>query len=189
MQSKKIAVTGGIGSGKSTVCKIIKEAGYTVLSCDKIYSELLKENAFIEKLKNAFPQAIVGGQLNRRALAKAVFADGEMLKKLDSIAFPAIMERAHKMLENLEIGFVEVPLLFEGGFEKDFDEVWVLTRNKENILAAVTERSNLTREEVVARINSQFDYDGADLSNCKVIENDGILSDLREKINKALKDI
>lgn len=189
MQNKKIAVTGGIGSGKSAVCKIIAERGYKVFSCDKIYGELLSEPAFVQKLKNAFPEAIVGGQIDKRALAAAVFADREKLKKLDGLTFPEIMGRAHKLLEGQKIGFLEVPLLFEGGFERDFDEVWVVTRPKKARIAAVTERSGLTEEEVAARINSQFDYDGADLSGYRVIENCGNMEDLQRAVEGALKGI
>lgn len=189
MQNKKIAVTGGIGSGKSTACKFIEEAGFRVYSCDRIYGALLRDEGFVKKLKNAFPRAIVGGQFDKKKLAEIVFSDKRELERLDKLAFPEIMSRAFELLGGTGVGFLEVPLLFEGGYEKSFDEVWVVTRPRAERIAAVMERSALSKEETVARINSQFDYDAADLSAYRVIENDGGLENLRRKVLKAVEEI
>ena len=82
----KIAVTGGIGSGKSTVANIIKEQGYAVFSCDEIYNELLRDEAFIKKLTQKFGTEILTDErLNKPKLAQIVFNDEKKLEELNGI--------------------------------------------------------------------------------------------------------
>lgn len=188
--SQKIAITGGIGSGKSTVCNIIKELGYPVYSCDKIYKELLAVPEFINRIADEFGQtAVVGGRLNREALSAIVFGDGEKLKKLNSITHPAIMDMALKKMDSHALSFVEVPLLFENGFQNLFSGVIVVLRGREQRIAAVTSRDNLLQKDVELRIKNQLDYDNFDFSEYYVIHNCGNLSDLRLKITDILKKI
>ena len=71
---KKIAITGGIGSGKSTVCKCLSEMGYSVFSCDKIYNELIFEPSYISKIEKAFPGVVVHNQIDKTRLASIIFS-------------------------------------------------------------------------------------------------------------------
>ena len=82
--------------------------------------------------------------------------------------------------------FAEVPLLFECKFENAFDKVIVITREKEQRIASVITRSALSREDVEARMRAQFDYDSADLSKYVVIENNGNVDELKEKIRSII---
>ena len=85
--------------------------------------------------------------------------------------------------------FCEVPLLFEGGYAQLFNGVIVVLRLLGQRIAAVTARSNLTPEEVTARIRAQFDYDRADLSAYITLHNDGNMDDLRKKVKKIIRSI
>ncbi len=157
---KKIAITGGIGSGKSTAAAFIKAQGYPVFSCDEIYREVLLDSAYIDKMKTAFPSCIIDGKIDRMRLGAIIFNDKEKRAQLDRLAHPFIMKRLLKQMNSAssELVFAEVPLLLEGGFEGDFDGVIVIMRTLEQRIAAIKQRNNLSDDEILARIKAQFDY-------------------------------
>ncbi len=161
MKKQKIAITGGIGSGKSEVGKIVKRAGFPLFSCDEIYGEVILTSEYIERIKELFPSAFQNGQIDRKRLASIVFSDESALKKLNEASHPLIMKTLYERMEKAEgkYVFAEVPLLFEGGFEKDFDRVLIVMRSKEKRVRAVQERDGLSEAEVLRRMNGQFDYD------------------------------
>ena len=104
----RIAVTGGIGSGKSTVCKFIGELGYPVFSCDGIYSELVRDREFVSVLAKEFGEEIVraDGSLDRGRLSAVVFGDAEKLKRLNSITHPAIFKEMSARAEGKGLCFL-----------------------------------------------------------------------------------
>ena len=188
--NKKIAITGGIGSGKSTVAKFIAEQGFTVLSCDKIYSELLQNENFVLMLAKEFGDILTAdNKLDRVKLSSIVFSDKAKLQKLNSIAHPLIMEEALKQMAGAGIYFCEVPLLFEGGFEKLFDEVIIVLRNRDERISYAAKRDKKSEEDIEKRVNNQFDYQKTDLTKYYVMHNDYKLSDLQEKTLKIIKEI
>lgn len=188
----KIAITGGIGSGKSTVSDIIAAENFPVFSCDKIYGELLKDKDFLNTICLNFGEVLNSdGSLNRQKLADIVFNDNSALQKLNHITHTKIMNAALSKMSGHALSFLEVPLLFENGFEKLFDGVIVVLRDLEDRINAVMERDNKSRDDVVARLNSQFRYDNSDLSEYYVIHNDTNFDYLRLQtlnILKTLKD-
>ncbi len=185
-QSKKIAITGGIGSGKSAFSALLREKGYPVFSCDEIYAELRREPQYVTALQAVFPDCVKDGTIDKSALSKKVFSDEKELMKLNALSHPLIMERLLQKMERERVCFAEVPLLYEGGFEGLFDGVILLKREKSARIAAVKLRDGLSEEEILARIARQRDHD-ASCGGCIVIENDGTLSDLRGKADEVLK--
>ena len=188
MQSKKIAITGGIGSGKSAVSQIIQRAGYPVFSCDKIYAELCSDPEYLEKLGKIFPDCVKDGKLLRNTLSEKVFSDKNALETLNALSHPLIMARLETQMEQFPLAFAEVPLLFEGGYEKRFDKVIVVMREMRLRIESVKARDNLTENEILSRIKQQFDYENLP-ANCLVIENNGTLSDLQESTQKILHKV
>lgn len=185
----KIAVTGGIGSGKTTVCKIIKEKGYPVFSCDEIYAELLSGGKLTEDIVKEFGNGILNGSggIDRRKLANCVFGDNERLQILNSITHPKIFEEMFARAENCgEVVFFEVPVLFEGNYQNLFDNVIVVLRDRKSRVEYVKIRDNITDEEVEKRINKQFNYDNAGFTQYYVIHNRGKIDDLRDVIDGML---
>ena len=89
---KKIAITGGIGSGKSLVLECIKEWGYPVFSCDEIYKELLQTKEFSQKITAAFPTCVKDEKIDRKELANIVCNNKEQLELLNKISHPIIMK-------------------------------------------------------------------------------------------------
>lgn len=188
----KIAVTGGIGSGKSTVCKILKSLGYPVYSCDETYKKVLQDKNTLEELKDVFGEKIINldGTLNRGALSELVFADEEKLNKLNSITHKKIFKKMFSDSEQEEgVIFFEVPLLFEGNYQNLFNDVLIIFRDKNDRINSVMARDGLKEEEVKIRLNKQYSYNQIDYVKYYVIHNDGNFDDLHTKINNFLADL
>ena len=188
---KIIAVTGGIGAGKSTVAKILKDAGYKVFGADETYKKLLKNGDFKRKIYNSIGLKY-NGRFIKKQVADAVFGNPDKLKALNDATHSEIMrvmlEKSKKAaLNSGGLVFNEVPLLFEGGFESLYDGVIVVVRNKEVRIAAALARDKTDEKRVLARINNQIDYEKKDLTAYTLIENDGDLSSLSKKVRKAVE--
>lgn len=190
-QSEKIAVTGGIGSGKSTVMKIIAEKGYPIFSCDEIYSQLTSDRDFLNNLRHSFGDILNSdGTLDRKKLSEIVFNNPAKLAELDKITHPAIYKEMFRMADEAGgICFCEVPLLFESGAESLFDGVIIVMRNEEQRIKSVTARDKLPEQDVKKRISNQFDYNSADFAMYYVIHNCGDLSELERQTEEIIKKI
>ena len=190
MTNKLIAITGGIGSGKSTVSKIIKDLGYPVFSADEVYKNLMKNKDFVKKIYNGLGIESNSYNFDKSLISSKVFNDKEMLKKLNEITHPEVMNELIKLSkEKGGVVFNEVPLLFESNCQDKFDKVIVISRNREDRIKSVIKRSNLTAEEVESRMNAQVDYDNMDLSKYIVIKNDGNKQSFIDKLKLALTDL
>ncbi len=194
MKIKKIAITGGIGSGKSTVSAYLKEKGFPVFSCDEIYKDILEMPHYISQLQTIFPSTIINGKLDKIALSKIVFSDNNAREKLNQLAHPLIMKTLFEKMneQSSKFVFAEVPLLFEENYESQFDDVIVIKREKEKRILATQQRDKAKRGDIKKRIDSQFDYDSTNgkirIKNCNayIIENNEGLEILKEKIEKLL---
>lgn len=185
----KIAITGGIGSGKSTVSKFIKQRGFNVISCDDIYRELLQKDYFLKELAKLFGDGVVSnGKLNRNYLSEIVFSDSEKLEMLNRFTHPAIMRECLACMTD-EFNFCEIPLLFENSYQNLFDNVIVVLRDREARITAIKERDGLQYKEICKRIDSQFNYDAADFTKYYVIHNNCNLIDLKIQTLKILDEI
>lgn len=188
-QNKKIAVTGGIGSGKTLFCNILKESGYHVFSCDEIYGELLQEEEYLSLLKENFSDCFSEDKLDKASLSRRVFSSEKEKRLLESLAHPLIMQRLLSKMKREEIAFAEVPLLFEAGYEKLFDFVIAIVRNREERIKAVMKRSGLTEEEIADRIANQLDPALLSGKNCYIVENNGTEEELKRKVKEILAGI
>lgn len=190
---KKIAVTGGIGSGKSLVCKILKELNEECYSCDEIYRQLWQEESYQNELLAIFPEIEKNGKPDKGLLASLVFQNEEALQKLNAFAHPKIMSRLYSLMDSCTnaLVFAEVPLLFEGGFEKDFNAVFVVLREKTQRIFFTAQRDNVSTIEVERRIENQFNYDSIDKTNSRYIfiENNGSIEELKENVRSILRKI
>lgn len=185
---KKIAVTGGIGSGKSSVLEFLAERGFPTFSCDEIYKEIILTPTYIQKISKIFPRCIEDGKINRKILSQIVFNNPENLARLNAISHPLIMETLFDKMNacNQESVFAEVPLLFEGNYEGLFDGVLVVLREKEQRIQAIMNRDAINREEALRKIAMQFDYDNPqnrfEDCNAILIYNDENLEELKSKV-------
>ena len=190
MKKKKIAITGGIGSGKSSVANILKELGFSVFSCDEVYKNITQSASYIQKIQEAFPDAIVNNCIDKQRLAKIVFSNENARKQLNSIAHPLIMEQLFNQMEDCigDYVFAEVPLLFEEKLEGNFDEIWVIIRDLEGRIQSAMLRDGCDREDVIRRIKAQYDYENSNSIqyfkeiNAILIENNKGKSELKQTI-------
>lgn len=186
----KIAITGGICSGKSTVAKIIKEQGYLVISCDEIYHELLNDKSFVNSIVKEFGNVEnAGGTLNREKLAEIVFNDKDKLQVLNSVTHPQIMNRAMQLMSGCGIFFCEVPLLFEANYEVLFDNVIVVLRNKDERIKELMQRAKINESQAKLRINSQYEYENHSFAEYYVTHNYGNLKELQSAVLSMITQI
>ena len=194
---KRIAITGGIGSGKSTALDIIKELGYSVFSCDEIYKDLINDVSYVSAIEKEFSGVVYNGKIDRNKLASIVFADETARKRLNAIAHSLIMQRLLKNMQEAtgKFVFAEVPLLFEGNFQSLFDEVIVISRQREERVKAICQRDGVSEKEAYARMNTQFNYDSSvnvqklQRWGVHILENEEDRYSLTQKINKLLSTL
>lgn len=174
--ARLVAITGGIGSGKSVVAQLLHVMGYSVYDCDSRAKQLMATSASLrERLIRAFGSEVFNGAaLNREALAAKVFADKNQLAKLNSIVHPAVISDIREWADkrsNSDLFFVETALLRESGVERLADDVIVVTAPIELRIERVMRRNNASREQVEARIKAQGDFD---FSDATVVVNDDV---------------
>lgn len=155
-----IAITGGIGCGKSIVSLILKEMGYEVYDCDWKAKYLMDNSPTIKDcLKSTFGNdIIIDGTINRVKLANIVFNNKEKLVKLNNIVHSSVkedliswkLENSHKKLL-----FVETAILYQSGLDMVVDEVWEVNAPLEIRIERVMKRNNISRQDVLSRIESQ----------------------------------
>ena len=139
----KIAVIGGIGSGKSEVMLAFERAGYTTLSADKINGELWQDDSYLDTLKANFPEAVIDGKITKSTLASVVFGNKEKLDLLNSIAHPLIVGKIKEC--NDEHLAVELPLALESGILDTFDKV-ILVDTKKRVRLKRLEGRGVTKK-------------------------------------------
>ena len=185
-QSKKIAITGGIGSGKSIVCELLRKKGYVVFSCDEISRALWTSEEYRKGLTALFPTCAERGEIVKDRLTAHVFSDKKELERLNAYAHPRIMQELIRRMEACEFSFAEVPLLFEEGYETLFDDVIAVVRNEGERIAAVAVRDGLSEDQIKLRMAHQFDPARLNTKDCFVLENNGSIEDLECRLNEFL---
>lgn len=155
----RIAITGGIGSGKSFVATYIKSKGYMVIDTDNIAKELMKKgNSNYLNIVENFGNDILDdtGEIDRVKLRNVVFHDEAKRQLLNRITHPNIMRKALEDSAGSGKYFIEVPLLFEENLETNFDQSWVVDCSEETQVDRVVKRSSLSQEEVLDIIKCQM---------------------------------
>lgn len=177
----KIAITGTIGSGKSTVAAYLRDKGYFVFDCDEVNRGLLNSDILIDY----FPECYENGLLNKKKLANIVFNDENKRLLLESIMHPLILKRMEEESKKHDPFFAEVPLLFEVNWDKYFDEVLLVVVNEDNALRRLLNRG-LSIEESKQRIKNQMSTKEKIERSDVIIYNDSSLFSLYEKIDRWL---
>jgi len=160
----QIGVTGGIGSGKSTVCKIFSILNIPVYDADTRAKQLMNENhELISQITNLFGKEAYddSGQLNRKFIAKSVFEDKKALARLNSLVHPSVAEDYLKWREDQssELVIEEAALLFEGGIDKRLDFIVVVAAPDELRISRVIQRDKRTEEQIRAIMANQWEQE------------------------------
>ncbi len=185
----KIAITGTIASGKSSLSALIRKRGYHVFDCDEYNSFLLRPgNEGHKRVKKAFPECFKGEELDRKALAGIIFNDPVKREELENILHPLIIEKMLEEAEEYDPFFAEVPLLFENDLEGYFDESVLVVSFKKVCIERLINKG-YTRKEAEDRIRNQMPVSLKKKRASKVIYNNGDFSSLEEKTDKLLKEL
>jgi len=188
---KIIGITGGTGSGKSIVSRILRDLGAGIINADKIAREVVsKGGKALEELVQYFGSEILGsgGELDRKKLAEIVFNNFEKLEVLNSITHKYIIERIINSVNEAKgdnkagITVIDAPIPIEHGFKDQADEIWVVTADRDLRIKRIMERDALTLEEALSRINSQFkDEDYLKIAD-EVLVNNGSIEELEKEV-------
>ncbi|MEK7251271.1 MAG: dephospho-CoA kinase [Bacteroidota bacterium] len=187
----RVGITGGIGSGKSTVCKSFAKLGRTVLSADDIARQLTDTNDEIKSsIKQTFGNKIFlpNGLVDRNALAIIVFNNQSLRKKLDAIIHPKVFTAIDNAIDQLPSSkqkpyvVIEAALIYESGMDERLDYIVVVNADEETRTKRVMERDTTSRDAVLARIQSQIDVKKKVKLADFVIENDGSEEELAERV-------
>jgi dephospho-CoA kinase len=158
---KVIGLTGGIGSGKSTVARVFETLGYPVFEADREALALYEEDhELLREVANSFGSDVLfaNGTLNRATLASKVFSNSDALLQLNALVHPRVAIRFQRWKEKQRVQVVirEAAILFESGSDADCDAVIVITAPEELRVARVMKRSGLSESDVRARISRQW---------------------------------
>lgn len=183
---RRIAITGGIGSGKSVVSSILRVIGFSVYDCDSQAKRIMNSSASLkDELRKAFGNnAVVGDIVNKAYISKIVFNNQEALAKLNSIVHPFVRQDYEAWSNTKGVSFVETAILFESGMDKLVDEIWIVNAPEDIRVKRVMNRNGLSKEDVLARINSQVSLDRIYDKECvSIIVNDDKASVLNQIMN------
>lgn len=182
----KVAVTGGIGAGKSEFMRAVKELGIRTYSADEINAELLRDKRYIEKLSEAFPLAVKDGKVDKSVLREEVFSDEKKRKTLNALAHPEIRRKIEEITGD---AVVEVPLLFESGMTDLFDRVIVVTAGEDVRINRIVSTRNISKDLAKNIIKNQATDDERIKLADYVAINDGTRKNLYEQAKNIIKRI
>lgn len=188
----KIGLTGNLASGKSTVTAYLRELGYAVVDADLEAHLLYQEDALLcQELAQVFGHDILDhtGGIIRPVLAQKVFTDTEQLAKLNELVRPALRERLWSKLSNLEnihsLVFLDAALIFEGGLEEWFTEVWLVDCPLELRLQRAVQRGMKIEDAKQRTKNQMSDEEKRQRAN-RCISNDADLITLKQRVDRVL---
>lgn len=195
-------MTGGIGSGKSTVTKFIREKGYTVLDADSISHEMtaIGQKGYGE-IVAYFGKGVLltNGEIDRKKLGNIVFNDKDELKVLEKIITDKVVETIKNEIAKISCSteekyldnalFLDVPLLFETGLDQDCDMVWLVDADIKIRIERVMKRDNVTenmvRERMFNQLKSEYKKELSDV----IIDNSNDIDSLHENIERLLENV
>ena len=186
----RVALTGGIGSGKSLVGEILEELGALVIDSDQLAREVIERGSpGYEEVVNAFGDSILSeGQIDRSKLAAVVFNETDLRKKLESIIHPLVREAAEKLAKKLPSGAIlinQIPLLVESDGAKRFDYVVTVSADEE-IRRERLRLRGLKDYEITQRIAAQVsDLEREKIANY-IIRNDGSIDELTRAVEALM---
>ncbi|TDP00400.1 dephospho-CoA kinase [Flavobacterium sp. 245] len=188
--TKVIGLTGGIGSGKTTIANYFKEMGVPVYIADDAARAVMQTGPVILKIKETFGESLFENNiLNRAKLAEIVFNNADELAKLNAIVHPAVKEDFESWIlqhKNKEYVIYEAAILFESGRYKDCDYIILVTAPEEVRIERVLKRDNTTRAQVLSRMQMQWKDEDRILKSNFIINNVN-LKIAKEEVVKILK--
>ncbi|WP_347065680.1 dephospho-CoA kinase [Flavobacterium sp. WV_118_3] len=190
--TKIVGLTGGIGSGKSTIVAYIRSKGIPVYIADDQAKKIMDDPEIIKKVRGIFDENVIENEkLNRKKIAELVFSSPNLLKKLNEIIHPAVRENFDNWLKNNEkSSFIvkEAAILFESGSYKDCDKIILITAPQDIRIERVMNRDKVSREQVLDRMKNQWDDAKKAEFSDYIIDNTDLSVSLKE-VELILKEL
>lgn len=194
---KKVAVTGGLASGKSSVCRIFEDWGAYVVSADKIVHQILSPHTAIGKqiVQELGPEIVKDDELDRAKIAEKVFSHPDKLQNLEKIIHPAVIDEIEKQYQQIKhqkryrLFVAEIPLLYESESEHLFDNVIAVVADPALCRQRFQQSKNSSSEEFERRMLRQMHPLEKAAKADHVIYNNGDLEELKENVMKIIKQI
>ena len=187
-----IGLTGGIGSGKTTVARMLERKGAVLVSADAVGHEVYQSGRPAwQEIVDAFGREVVAGDgsIDRKRLGAIAFSDPQQLRRLNAITHPRMKELMREKLEEerargTEVVALEAALLFDAGWDDLSDEVWVTVAPPEVAAERTAERSGLNVEEVLSRIRAQMSNEERIARSQVLIDTDCSLEQTRKQVDE-----
>ena len=193
---KKIAITGNIAAGKTTVENLISNLGYKVINADDICHALLQnDQKVIKTIKKTFCNHNIldkNSQIDRQKLGETIFSNQILRKNLENIIHPLVKIQIQNFFEKNkteDLLFVSVPLLFESNMQNMFDKTILVCANEKTRLERIIKRNNYSKEHAIQRIKSQISQDEKIKLSDFIIDNNGNINNLQQTIKKILNEL
>ena len=194
---KVIGLTGGIGSGKSTVSKYLQELGAVLIDADKVgHAAYLPNTDTWREIVASFGEQILAsdGNIDRKKLGAIVFSSPESLARLNQIVHPRMYEMMKSEIEEyrqqgVEVVVLEAAILLEAGWAPLVDEIWVTIAPESMVVERTKERTGLPEEQILARIRSQMSSEERAKHADVVFNNDGSVDELEVKVKELWEGI
>ena len=192
MKNIKVAITGAIGSGKSTFANYLSSKGYAVINADDISKEIL---SFDEKIKKKISiefgsRSYKDGKLNKKFIASQVFSDPSNLNKLNSILHPQVVQKIDTLIKtkykNENIVFIEAALIYEADIEKMFNYVILITADFKIRLKRSVDSGKFTKDDFIKRDNNQIPQEEKEKRADFIFSNNGSKNELIKKADLLL---
>jgi dephospho-CoA kinase len=188
-----IGLTGGIGSGKSTVASMLAELGASIIDADKVGHDVYRPGSEgFRMVRDAFGPDVVAadGTIDRAWLGARVFADAGALARLNALLHPLIGEEIRRRVAAARVAHPDAPVVVEAAIMLEagwrfFDRIWVVVVARETAIARVVASRQLDRDAVEQRLDAQMSNDERRRHGDLVIENDGTLAELRARVEAA----
>ncbi len=185
-----IGITGGIGSGKSTISHYLKSKGYIVIDADKLGHLVLQEEAFDEVLTQFGEKILSQDQvIDRQKLASVVFSNPDELQKLNRICWFYIGKRIEQQVSESRLCFLEAALLVEAGWHHKCQEVWLVDASVEQVILRIKRRNQWTETEVLQRIHSQSTFEERQRFATHIIDNRQSVQHLTSQVDALLSNL
>ena len=188
----KVAITGGIGTGKTTISSMFSDNGVPVFNSDDIAKEIMNKNSLLRnEIITAFgDKAYDENKLNREYISDLVFNNETLLKKINSIVHPYVTEEFNSWIEKQESKYIiyESAIIFENQAEDFFDKIICVTSSEENVISRIIKRNNFSVDKIKSIINKQLPNDVKIQKSDYVIENINT-SKLPDKVLEIHNDI
>ena len=185
-----IGLTGGIGSGKSTVLSLFKEAGFEIFIADVEAKKLLNSNTeLIQQVKNLFGEkAYSNGALNRKYIAAIVFNNKDKLEQLNALVHPKVKEVFFAFTNQVKVEFIiyEAAILFESGSAEFCEFIITVTADFETKINRIFERDKISKTEILARMKNQLEDDYRIKKSHFIINNNGTLTQTKQQVKTVI---